>query len=576
MSDVRTEALQLALQLRTFRTLRYIDEVVKTPTYHNWRQNNQTSITGNSDDEPTRPLGRPRSQSTRQSRDTTQEPTTSFPEPPSAPIARHTRRIASVTPIPPPSFINYRTPPSDDDRESLSPVPSEPPSVGYRPSQPTMATSDTTASQPVTTDQIKLIQNTMTQIMEQTSLVTRYPTSSTDIDEELGYFYPHMKDNADRPVVQVNQHTYYRSVYVFVNRLKDMVITKGENLVRSNVQASLRGQALEWYTVELTNIEKRAMTAFTIEAGWVDALVKRFKPRAAEALAAMTKLTFTMGDIHKGHDVRTYAHTMFRHAQAANIKSTYNQLTQSWNGLSPDLRRDIPEPTPLTTRAEFLNFVEAKSGIWRDIAQYRSNISSTRRQMRITIAIRIRIRPNPLVTQTRLNINRASQEVSFWQEDDYQEPQDYEEGWPEDQDQNLTDPAYDYDSFEQSTYNATTACSVLYNDLIATCKIYKQGFTSANKLHGHIKEANYITTKDATTLLAEALLASLSKDVVPVITSTFAEANPVKVNGIGQNTTVGYVKFHLSILGTLPDGPAQGPAIAQMTVEAYIIPQLKA
>ncbi|KAM5439498.1 hypothetical protein MferCBS31731_004598 [Microsporum ferrugineum] len=200
MSDVRTEALQLALQLRTFqfnissynktlfilsqrhavrRFLTLTGEVVKTPTYHNWRQNNQTSITGNSDDEPTRPLGRPRSQSTRQSRDTTQEPTTSFPEPPSAPIARHTRRIASVTPIPPPSFINYRTPPSDDDRESLSPVPSEPPSVGYRPSQPTMATSDTTASQPVTTDQVKLIQNTMTQIMEQLTLIRDQTTYNT-------------------------------------------------------------------------------------------------------------------------------------------------------------------------------------------------------------------------------------------------------------------------------------------------------------------------------------------------------------------------------------------------------------
>ena len=71
--------------------------------------------------------------------------------------------------------------------------------------------------------------------------------------EDLGYFNPDLSDPADSPVKSLQNHTYYRDVCVFVERLEDLQAIKGEDLVRNNIHASLRGSALDWYTVELSS-----------------------------------------------------------------------------------------------------------------------------------------------------------------------------------------------------------------------------------------------------------------------------------------------------------------------------------
>ena len=74
--------------------------------------------------------------------------------------------------------------------------------------------------------------------------------------ENLGYFNPDLADPADVPVKTISNHTHYRDFYVFIERLKDLQAIKGEEPVRNNIHASLRGTALDWYTVELTELER--------------------------------------------------------------------------------------------------------------------------------------------------------------------------------------------------------------------------------------------------------------------------------------------------------------------------------
>ncbi|OJD26576.1 hypothetical protein ACJ73_02032 [Blastomyces percursus] len=78
-----------------------------------------------------------------------------------------------------------------------------------------------------------------------------------------------------------------------------------------------------------------------------------------------------MPQVAQSQEPRAFVHEMFRNSQAAQIDSVYNQLTQAWAAFQPELRRDIPEPTEHTSKAEFLNQVEAKAGIWRDLAAAR-------------------------------------------------------------------------------------------------------------------------------------------------------------------------------------------------------------
>ena len=62
-------------------------------------------------------------------------------------------------------------------------------------------------------------------------------------------------------VITVGKDVYYRSVILFIERIKDLVSVKGTILVRSNINTCLRGAALTWYTAELSNLERVGLRA---------------------------------------------------------------------------------------------------------------------------------------------------------------------------------------------------------------------------------------------------------------------------------------------------------------------------
>jgi Aspartyl protease len=189
--------------------------------------------------------------------------------------------------------------------------------------------------------------------------------------EDLGFFSPDLTDPKDQPIKSVGTQVHYRDVYVFTDRLKDFATIKGEELVKSNVHASLRGSALDWYSTELTDREKRYLRLATLQDGWIDSLIQRFKPRTALALNKLTEARYALSDLRDGTSPRAFAQTILRHAKAAQIDSLYNQLTMIWAKLDTELRRDVPEPTETTSMADFMKQLEAKEDIWKELATQR-------------------------------------------------------------------------------------------------------------------------------------------------------------------------------------------------------------
>ena len=62
---------------------------------------------------------------------------------------------------------------------------------------------------------------------------------------DLGYFNPMLdKSYGKGKVVTVGKDVYYRSVILFIERIKDLASVKGAILVRSNINTCLRGTAL--------------------------------------------------------------------------------------------------------------------------------------------------------------------------------------------------------------------------------------------------------------------------------------------------------------------------------------------
>ena len=68
--------------------------------------------------------------------------------------------------------------------------------------------------------------------------------------EEAGYFEP---DRADTDGMSTSgRHTFYKDVYIYIDRLKDLEKVRGEDKLRMVIPQIFRGSATRWYTSELT------------------------------------------------------------------------------------------------------------------------------------------------------------------------------------------------------------------------------------------------------------------------------------------------------------------------------------
>ena len=184
--------------------------------------------------------------------------------------------------------------------------------------------------------------------------------------DDVGYFDPACE--GEGPVVSVGRHMFYKDIYAFVDRLKDLASIKGDEKIREILPTCFRGEALTWHSTELTDLEKTLLRTADL-AVWFDSLVKRFKERATVAVQHLQTEKYTMTDARNGKSPRTYVQSIMRHAKAAELTSSFNQLTVAWNNLGLEFRRDIPEPTPATTLGQFLDQVDSKANIWFEMAR---------------------------------------------------------------------------------------------------------------------------------------------------------------------------------------------------------------
>ena len=186
--------------------------------------------------------------------------------------------------------------------------------------------------------------------------------------EEIGYFWPDMED--DVAIKQAGNAIYYKDVNVFVDRMRDIITYKGEDLVKANIQACLRGAALNWFTAQLTELEKMALRTAPLEAGWLTALSRRFKPNPQAALHKLTNTTYGYKDVRAGKTPQSFAEEIIRHCRAAEINTPFNQMSMIWNRLEPSLQRDVPMPEPTMNMALFLEKLEEKQYLWQNVTTH--------------------------------------------------------------------------------------------------------------------------------------------------------------------------------------------------------------
>lgn len=139
---------------------------------------------------------------------------------------------------------------------------------------------------------------------------------------------------------------------------------KKEAVVRANVQSCLRDGALEWYTSELSDLERAALRTFPMDSehGWLKALEARLKPRASTATSQLLAGNYSWTDVRNARSATAWAQSMLRLAQAAEITDPMQQLRMVWMRIDPSLQRDITEPVSGTTAATFMQQLDQRYG----------------------------------------------------------------------------------------------------------------------------------------------------------------------------------------------------------------------
>ena len=197
--------------------------------------------------------------------------------------------------------------------------------------------------------------------------------------QDVGYFYPDYQSEQDpnSAVPSVGKYVYFRDVYMFVDWLKEFE-ARGKN-VKSVISSCLRGSALIWYLVELSDEDRIRLHASTGLGEWYELLIGRFKLRTGTAIAKLTSgsSVYTLTAV-KHTPPRVWAQYMLHLVRAADFGSTHSSLTVIWSQLDGELQHNVGKPTEQTTLSEFLEEMDSKAEIWYQMAHRKS--SHTRSQ----------------------------------------------------------------------------------------------------------------------------------------------------------------------------------------------------
>ena len=198
-----------------------------------------------------------------------------------------------------------------------------------------------------------------------------YSVEDRWIASDIGFFDPHFNgrsvDTAEA-MEHSGKDTYYRDVFVFLDRIKDYAETRSPELVRQNLLSCLRGTALAWYTIELTAEAKTELRTGPGIENWTARLQAWFRQQANRAMAIVACERYTLDDARRRREPRKYASTILHAAQAALLGDTFQHLNIIYNGLYFEFQRDLVLPATTTKLESFLQEMDDHKDHWWAIA----------------------------------------------------------------------------------------------------------------------------------------------------------------------------------------------------------------
>ena len=177
-------------------------------------------------------------------------------------------------------------------------------------------------------------------------------------------------DKNTKIIVNIDRHVYYKNVFVFIDRFKNLEKNSFDHRVRELIVECMRDDALIWQTLKLNDIEKNMYRDAIIDQ-WCKDLIRRFKKRDFQTLKNLQIERYTMSNARTNKTLKAYVQNIMRHVKVVEFNSTYNQLIMIWNNLDFDFKMQISESTMIIILISFFDALNVKVDVWHEMIMIR-------------------------------------------------------------------------------------------------------------------------------------------------------------------------------------------------------------
>ena len=174
---------------------------------------------------------------------------------------------------------------------------------------------------------------------------------------------------------------YYKNVYVFIKRFKNMTPIRGMEKFRTVFPQCFKKSVFIWHFIEIFERNKCFYRTVSFEK-WYDIFITRFKKRIFMALIKMQSARYIMTDAKNKKNFKIYVQNVICYVKTVNFILVFNQLIMAWNNLNWKFRFDISEFTADTISQQFLQNFDVKSNMWFEMARHRGFFTSFKNKNR--------------------------------------------------------------------------------------------------------------------------------------------------------------------------------------------------
>ena len=166
-------------------------------------------------------------------------------------------------------------------------------------------------------------------------------------------------------MIKNDKNVYYRNVHLFCEKIRNLVATKNEKLIRINFNICLFDYALIWYISKLKILSRADLRNLFLENDWIKKFKLRFKFNHNAIIDALVFERYTLIDVRNDRESSNYVQQIVNHVMNVNFQNTHQQFTWTWKNFDFSLKRDISTSNDITSLTNFLHLIENKKKIWQ-------------------------------------------------------------------------------------------------------------------------------------------------------------------------------------------------------------------